>query len=1234
MRVSRVLAALVLAVFVLAAPRPADASPPSDFDKTLVADGLDAPTAFRFAPDGRIFIAEKNGAVRLIKNGVLQAAPMITLSTANADERGLLGLELDPDFTTNHYVYMAYTHAENLDRLSRFTVVGDTIDPASELVLLKSNQQANVFHHGGEVRFGPDGKLYWSLGINVYNPNAPNLGTIHGKILRINSDGTIPPDNPFVGTPGAEPAIWAYGLRNTFRFDMIPNGPNAGKPLGGDVGGSKFEELNLIEKGANYGWPYAEGVCSGCGYAQPVYTYPHTAPPASAGSITSVAVYTGSTFPSQYTNAVFIADYTLGFIKYLTMDETYTSVVAVHDFDLNAGTPVQLSVGPDGDLYQLNIYPGAFYRIGPSGGNRAPVAKASASPDNGLGPLEVSFSSAGSADPDGTALSYAWDFGDGARSTEPNPTHTYAANGVYHPALTVSDGDKTNTAAVEVQAGNRRPTGVITAPTTESRYDAGDTISYAGTASDPDEGALPASAYSWSVVFHHADHVHPFLGPITGITGGTFTIPRISDNVATTWYEIKLTVTDSGGLTHTSSVAIKPNLVQLTFKANIEGLQYAVDGIPATATYTESAVVGVERTLSAPSSQFLDGKQYLYHGWSDGQAQTHVVTTPAADITYAVSFDQINPPPSPWTSDDIGTRTIAGFSSYDDGKYTVKGGGNDIWGATDEFRYVHQPLLGDGEIVARVTAQSDTYEWAKAGIMIKESAVPGAPYALIALTPSHGMHFQAKFNEDGGGFPYAFPDAWMKLTRVGDTVTAYQSDDGATWSPIGSTTLAMASTATVGLFVTSHDNNVLSTAVFDNVSVVGDVNPALPAPWTHQDVGAPAVAGDATEIAGTFAVTGAGGDIWGAADQFHFVHLPLTGDGTVTARVGSQQGTEEWAKAGVMLKASTTAGSPYAAMMVTPGHGTRLQATFATDLAGSASAAPRWLRLTRSGNTVTGYESAEPGRRRGAGPARLGGGQRQHLDRGRRRQRHLERHRPVPLRVPGPARRRHRRGSPADPGQHQRLGQVRHHDQAGGLTADAVRGALPHPRTRHPSADRVQLRRRRRGGQCPYVAEADQGRRHDHRLPLVRRRHVDHDRYGHAGRPGHDRPVRHRAQRQCPEQQHLRPGDRLVSSPTVPRPPPASCWRTLLPAGPGVPRPRVALCPIQGRSLVPANLPPARVRNAEVCPAGRDDQSGNEQAELVSDHIAEAPSPSNQPQSPARAPDESSLAETEVARPS
>lgn len=957
-RTATLAAIAVVSLTILRPPTPAAATVPADFDKTEVVSGLDTPTAFRFAPDGRIFIAEQGGAIRVVENGVLRSAPLATLPTANTDERGLLGIELDPNFATNGYLYAAYTHADNMDRLSRFTVTGYTLDLGSEKVLLASNQQANVFHHGGEVRFGPDGKLYWALGMNLYNPNSQNLGTIHGKILRINSDGSIPTDNPFVNTPGAEPAIWAYGLRNPFRFDVVPNGPNAGKLLAGDVGGSKYEELDLISKGGNYGWPAAEGFCTGCGYINPVYAYPHTDPPASAGSITAVAVYTGTTFPSQYHNAVFFGDYTLGFIKYLVMDDEYGSVVSVHDFDLNAGTPVQLSVGPDGNLYQLNIYPGVLYKIAPSGGNRAPVAVASGTPTDGLAPLKVKFSSAGSADPDGTPVTYAWDFKDGKTSTAANPSHTFTTNGVHNVTLTVSDGQKTATAVVPVTVGNRRPTGTITSPTDEAHYNAGDVINYSATASDPEDGALPASAYSWSVIFHHADHIHPFLGPIDGVTSGSFTIPRNADNVATTWYEIQLTVRDSGGLSQVSSVDIRPNLVTLTFGSNPAGLEYTVDGLPYTGTVTETAVVGVDRVLGTTSPQFLGGVQYAYAGWSDGGAQTHTVRTPASNITYQVNFSELAQPPAPWATDDIGARTVSGTTAYQGGTFTIAGGGNDIWAGTDEFRYVHQPFSGDGSIVARVTAQGNTDPWAKSGIMIKETATAGAHYAAVAVTPANGMHFQYDFTGDSGTQPYTIPDGWMKLTRVGDTFTAYRSSDGVTWTAIGTATVPMTANVTAGLFVSAHNDTMLNTSVFDNVTVRNSTSGTLPSPWQRVDVGGASPPGAATSDGSTFTVEGGGTDVWGGADQSSLVWRTLDGDGSIVARVTSQEATDGWAKAGIMIKKSTTAGAPYAAMLVTPEHGVHFQANFTSDTGGAAYTFPNaWLKLTRSGTSVSGYQS-------------------------------------------------------------------------------------------------------------------------------------------------------------------------------------------------------------------------------------------------------------------------------------
>ena len=948
-------AAVLLAPALLFAPA-ASAAPPAEFERLLVVGGLEEPTSFRFTPDGDVLVAEKNGAIQLVEDGVVHGHPLIELATAGSDERGLLGLEVDPDFAANGYVYVGYTAADNLDRLSRFTMSGHEIDPASELVLIQSQQDANVFHHSGSVRFGPDGKLYWTLGMNTNNQNPPNLGNVHGKMHRVNADGTIPEDNPFVGTPGAEPSVWAYGLRNSFRWDIVPSGPSAGKMLAGDVGGSEWEELNLVERGANYGWPQVEGVCADCPYAQPVWTYPHTAPPASAGSISAVEVYDGGLLGAEYENAVFVADYTLGFVKYLKMDAAFETVVSEHDFDTEAGTPVELQTGPDGALYQLNIYPGELYRIAPSGGNRTPEAAASATPDNGEAPLEVAFSSEGSADPDGDPLTYAWDFGDGGTSTEADPVHTYVEEGVYEATLTVSDGDKSAVASVEVQAGNTRPEAVILTPEAGLHYDGGDVVAFSGSASDPEDGALGAAALSWTVQFHHADHVHPFYGPAEGSATGEITIPTAPHGADNTFYRITLTATDAGGLTDTAFVDVHPNLVDVTIGTDPPGLAFTLDGRPSGQT-TKRMVVGTQYVLDAASPQYAGEERYRFDAWSTGADRQHVFTAPEADTTVTAEFTALPYPPAPWASTDVGERTQLGLSSYDDGAFTLTGAGWDIWGETDEFHFVHQQLVGDGTITARLTSQEDTNPWAKAGVMVKESTAEGATYASIAVTPENGAHFQAGFGTDGGGFAYTEGAAWMRLTREGDVFTAELSADGEEWTPIGSATVPMSADAQIGLFATAHDNTQFSTAVFDSV-VVDAADPA--AGWTCQDVGEPGLSGDAVfDPDGTVSVTGAGDDIWGDADQFHYCHQPLAGDGEIVARVASLEDTNDWAKAGVMIKTGPVEGADYVAALATAAEGVHLQTGFDTDVNGPVVDAPVWLRLVREGASVTAYHSMD-----------------------------------------------------------------------------------------------------------------------------------------------------------------------------------------------------------------------------------------------------------------------------------
>jgi glucose/arabinose dehydrogenase len=626
---------------------------PAELDRTTIVAGLNEPTDFAFLADAghpdqidRILITEKAGAVKVYDPHTGTLTTLVNLPTVTADgERGLVGIEVDPQFWTHgaegyHTIYVAYTGSDNYDRLSSLTLSENLDQVVYERELLKSTELGNNFHHGGEIQFDPQGRyLYWAVGDNTDSANAQDLTNIHGKILRLNRDGSAPDDNPFVNDPdepNAVEQIYARGFRNPYRFTFTPNG----KLLVGDVGEATWEELNVVTPGANYGWPRAEGTCRGCGYVDPIYAYRHSLPPVNAGSITSVVVYTGTTFPASYQNKVFIADYSIGWIKELTFDAEFSNLISERTFDSQAGTTVKLAQGPDGNLYQLTIYPGRLSVIAPSGGNRAPSAVITASPSNGAdSSLQVEFSSASSSDPDGDTLTYHWDFGDGGTSTEASPTRVYTTAGPYSTytvTLTVSDGETTSKATQRITVGSTPPTAAVTV--NKTTYDAGDTIVFTGTGSDAQDGT--DLAYKWTVVFHHADHVHPFRDNIIGPTG-SITIPRTADQLYNTFYRITLTVTDKSGLSTTQSVDVKPNLVALTFDASNPAATYTIDGVPHKGRYTEQAVVGVERVLNAPSPQSVSGGQLVFDSWSDGGTQSHTIITPATDTSYVVTYNLI-----------------------------------------------------------------------------------------------------------------------------------------------------------------------------------------------------------------------------------------------------------------------------------------------------------------------------------------------------------------------------------------------------------------------------------------------------------------------------------------------------------------------------------------------------------------------------------------------------------------
>src|SRR6185312_10905889 len=384
-------------------------------------------------------------------------------------------------------------------------------------------QDANTEHHGLAVNFGNDGKIYLTTGDHFQGTPSQDLTSPRGKILRINPDGTVPTDNPFYDGSGPNyDAIWALGLRNPYRaYYDAPTG----RLLIGDVGGNDpstaVEELNLGVKGANYGWPNVEGTTSNPGYTNPIYSYPQSGRDA---AITGGFVYHGTQFPTDYQGSYFYADYAQNWIKRLTFDAN-GNVNGVYNFVPPDGTPdgptgdiVYLTQGPDGALYYIDLGVSdttgvtgisKIHRISFAGANQPPVAQASANPTTGPTPLVVNFSSAGSTDPEGQPLTYAWNFGDNTTSTAANPTHTYNVQGPYQVRLTVSDGvNSTISDPLTISAGNK-PTVTILAPTDGATFRAGDVITFSGSATDVEDGTLPASAYTWNIDFLHDTHVHP-----------------------------------------------------------------------------------------------------------------------------------------------------------------------------------------------------------------------------------------------------------------------------------------------------------------------------------------------------------------------------------------------------------------------------------------------------------------------------------------------------------------------------------------------------------------------------------------------------------------------------------------------------------------------------------------------------------------------------------------------------
>jgi glucose/arabinose dehydrogenase len=632
MHQARLFIAIVFLLYSLSFSASA-ATLPSGFIETTLASGIASPTAMAIAPGGPVFVCSQTGALRVIKNGVLLTTPFVTLSVDSVGERGLLGVALDPHFTLNHYIYLYYTVPGNPshNRVVRLTANGDVVLPGSRVILLELDPLSTATNHnGGALHFGADGNLYIAVGDNAEGSNSQNLSNLLGKILRIVPDGTIPSDNPFVQSTTARHEIWAFGLRNPFTFAFRGT---TNLMYINDVGQSTWEEIDLGLAGANYGWPATEGPTTNPAYKSPVYYYGHS----DGCAITGGAFYSPSTpnFPSSYVGKYFFGDYCSGFIRILN-----PSTAQATNFITGASQPVDIHVGADGSLYYLARGTGSVMKVRYTT-NLFPVITTQPKSQLISAGYPVTFSVAASGP---SPYSYQWMRNGvnmtGATASSYKFATTLADNGAqFRVRVSNAYGSASSNTATLSVTSDKPPTSQILTPAVGATYFGGMVVNYSGSASDKEDGTLPASAFTWRVDFHHDSHVHPFIPPTTGSKTGTFTMPNRGEVSSNVYYYITLKVVDSVGLTSTTVRYILPRKANMTFATQPAGLKISLDGGSGRITpFTVTGVVGIIRSIAAPSPQTLNGLSYNFQSWSDGGARSHEISTPAVNTTDTANF--------------------------------------------------------------------------------------------------------------------------------------------------------------------------------------------------------------------------------------------------------------------------------------------------------------------------------------------------------------------------------------------------------------------------------------------------------------------------------------------------------------------------------------------------------------------------------------------------------------------
>ncbi|WP_370080751.1 PQQ-dependent sugar dehydrogenase [Streptacidiphilus sp. MAP12-16] len=657
---------------------------PTGFSDTVVTS-VALPVGLDFTPDGRMLVTTKPGHLYAYRSGKLtqafDASGFVCAGQPGQDERGMLSVAVDPDFASNHFIYLYYSASEGgscVNRVSRFTLDSSSQVAASSEKILIDGIQGDGFHNAGDLAFGKDGDLYVAVGdghclegCDPGNKAAQDLKNLNGKILRITSSGAVPAGNPYSGTGTARCStgpissgkcqeIYAYGFRNPFRIATDPNAAGT-RIFVDDVGQNTTEEVDQLKAGANYGWPMCEGPCNTSGLTDPVFSYPDNTGGGRA-AITGGAFVPDNAWNAAYNGRYLFSDYVKNNVYSITgSGGNFTTFSAgATAVAMKFAPAVPGAGGGQQALYYTNLTTGTVHRV--SSGGTVPNAAFSTSPGGavsycsthastaGAPPFTVTFDGSASGDPNGRPLTYHWTFGDAAtqQTTTPTTTHTYTTKGAFTPQLTVSnDSGGTSTAATgAVRTDDAPPAVTVTSPGTSSRFTVGATYTPTGTAVDSSGAALPSSALTWQVWLFHINHVHPVLDPVAGNGSTAFVAPpaeQFSAIKGNSRLLVCLSATDANGVTQTVEQDFDPQLVQLTLGSSPSGLRIHIDeddvdvGGDVTTPATVTSWAGYQIHLTAPDQTDSSGTPQTFGSWSDGGARSHAVA-PTVDSGYTATF--------------------------------------------------------------------------------------------------------------------------------------------------------------------------------------------------------------------------------------------------------------------------------------------------------------------------------------------------------------------------------------------------------------------------------------------------------------------------------------------------------------------------------------------------------------------------------------------------------------------